>query len=993
MSPHARRRWRQGELARNILVGALVCLTLTLAPSAGAQGSREKEYPINVNKQPLTRALEQLNEQTGVFYGYIPDTTEEEQKLVGPVQGKYTIDRALTELLRSTDLTFEWTTAKTVTIIRRPPAPKPPPQRQVKRPRNVPHSTVAASSETLKADGVLYEVVTERSKLRSLRETVATVVVLDRQAIERSGAVTISDLLKYVPQQPYLRADGFRSDGAQYAELRGLGADTTMVLINGRRAFASAASFTVNAFDLSNIPLSAVERVEVLLDSTSVAHGTDAIGGIVNIVLRDAIPHPRVEAHYGSAQGGGSRADSSASFGYQRDGTRAAVILDYSQTQTLLGVERDLWANQDYRRFGSVDQRSINSGPGNVTWLLPGNLPGLNSSLAAIPEHIAGPTIELGEFLVGQRNYASLLQYVPIVPDMSRASIVASAQTELTPGGTVVAAELMYVDRSVRFPTLPPLIPGLPVPMTNPFNPFVNPFDLPVVVNTLLDGMQRQEQNVDSTLVRGGASLHGHLRTWDWEVGLVRSEEDAELRIENSLDFVRVLAVLANPDPTQTLDLFRPGPAADRALLDSLVLPTQVSTYATDGSQISGLTSGPVFELPGGPATATLGGEWRKESVQFDAALDSFNREVGAGFAELKIPLVGADMHLPALRELTVTAAGRLDNYSDFGSIFNPQFGLQWQPHEDLYMHASYGRSFRPPSMYELYFPRQAVPFALPIADPRRDRQPTSVALITGGNTELDPTRGESLAAGLVFAPQALAPLELSASYWRVAMDKRVTLLLPQTVLANEGLFPERVIRDAPTAADLAAGRPGQIRQIDISRMNFGRLTTSGVDLGVRYELESRFGVLTANAVATWIGDFETVDVPATPPASRINLANETVGTITKWRAVAGLDWDRGALSATTHLRYIPEYDDTRGGARNGRRLPAQAFVDMQVSIDLGKLARGRALLAGVALTGGASNLFDQQPHFAEVNGIAGYDTSQGDLKGRFWYLRLGKTF
>jgi len=217
--------------------------------------------------------------------------------------------------------------------------------------------------------------------------------------------------------------------------------------------------------------------------------------------------------------------------------------------------------------------------------------------------------------------------------------------------------------------------------------------------------------------------------------------------------------------------------------------------------------------------------------------------------------------------------------------------------------------------------------------------------------------------------------------------------LQPALVLANEDLFPERVVRAAPTAADVAAGLPGSVTQIDISRMNFGRLTTSGVDLGVRYEIESAFGDFAANAVATWIGEYETVDVPATPAVDRVNLANDTVGTITKWRAVGGLDWDRGALSATMHLRYIPTYDDTRGGVRNGRRVPAQTFLDLQASVDLGRLDPSSGLLQGCKLTAGASNLFDQLPHFAEVGGVQGYDMSQGDLKGRFWYVRLGKTF
>jgi iron complex outermembrane recepter protein len=984
-------------MARTVLAGAFVWLVLALASAASAQDPRKesaprREYSISIEKQPLTRALEHLYEQTGVFYGYSPNSTEEERMLVGPLKGKFTIEEALNTLLLSTGLTFEWTDFKTISIVRAPPPPqKLPAAPQTKTPRvvQVPARRQTAR-EMMDSDGIIETIVSERQKIRLLAGIDGSNLLLDREAIERSGVMSISDLLKYVPQQPYLRPDGARSSGAQYAELRGLGADTTLVLIDGDRAYASAASFVVNAFDLNTVPLSAVERVELLFDSTSVRHGMDAIGGVLNIVLRDDIPQPSLQMHYGSAEGGGSQLQTAASFGFKRDTVKAALIADYTRTQTLLGEERELWANQDYRRFGSIDQRSINSSPGNVTAVpLLGNLPGLNSTIAAIPESIAGERIALGEYVAGQRNLESLLRYSTIVPDTSRASIVANGQVELSPTDVVASAELMYVDRSVRAPTLPPLFPGLPVPMTNPFNTF----HVPVLVNTMLEGMDRQEQKVESTLTRGVLSLRGRVRAWNWETSLLRSEEDAQLTISNTVDFQRLMQVLANPDPTQTLDLFRPGPAASREILDSLVAPDVVTHYATDATQIGALASGRVLELPGGLVTAMVGGEWRKESVQFDATLDSFQREVGAGFAELTIPIVGTDMHVPGLRELKLTAGGRLDHYSDFGQIFNPQFGLRWLPYRDLALHVSYGRSFRAPSMYELYLPlEQSLPI-VPVADPRRGGAPSTVALITGGNAELDPTRGRALNAGLVFTPQALPTIELFASYWHVEMDNRITLLQPGLVLANESLFPERVIRAAPTAADLAAGLPGSVTQIDVSRMNFGQLTTSGIDLGMRYQIESAFGVFAANAVATWIGEYETVDVPATPAVDRVNIANEAGGTITQWRAVGGLDWDRGPLSATMHLRYIPSYDDARGGVRNGRSISAQTFLDLQASVDLGRLDPSLGLLRGCRLTAGASNLFDQQPHFAEVAGVQGYDLSQGDLKGRFWYLRLGKIF
>jgi len=983
-------------MARTLLAGALACLVLALASAASAQDPRKdpaarKEYSISIDAQPLTKALEHLYDQTGVFYGYSPNTTEEEQKLVGPLRGKFTIDDALNRLLESTGLTFEWTDSKNIAIVRAPPPPKQAaPQTKTPRTAAAPAKR-ATPQEMMESDGILAEIISEGQRFKSLGETDRSVLRFDLEAIERSGVLSISDLLKYVPQQPYLRSDGARSSGAQYAELRGLGADTTLVLINGQRAYASAASFVVNAFDLNTIPLSAVDHVELLFDSTSVQHGMDAIGGVLNIVLKDEVPHPSLQMHYGAAEGGGSQLQSAASFGFLRDNIKAAFIADYSQTQTLLGAQRDLWSNQDYRRFGSIDQRSISSSPGNVTALpMFGNLPGLNSTIAAIPESIAGDRIALSEYVAGQRNLESLLQYSTIVPDTSRASIVANGEVELSPTDVVASGELMYVERSVRVPTLPPLVPGMLVPMTNPYNTF----QVPVLVNSLLEGMERQEQNLDSTLTRGVLSLRGRARAWHWETSLLRSEEDAELTLSNTLDFRRVSQVLANPDPSQTLDLFRPGPAASQEILDSLVAPDIVNHYAMDATQLGGLASGRVLELPGGLLTAMIGGEWRKESVRFEADHNAFNREVGAGYAELTIPIVGADMHVPAMRELKLTAGGRLDSYSDFGQIFNPQFGLRWLPYQDLAVRVSYGRSFRAPSMYELYLPREESQPVFPVTDPRRGGAPSTVALITGGNSELEPTRGTALNAGIVFTPQALPPVELFASYWHVNMNNRITLLQPGLVLANEDLFPERVVRAAPTAADVAAGLPGSVTHIDISRMNFGQLTTSGIDLGVRYEFEENtFGQFSANAVATWIGEFETVDVPATPAVDRVNVANETAGTITKWRAVGGLDWDRGAFRGTMHLRYIPSYYDARGVVRNGRTIGAQTFLDLQASVDLGGLGPDSGLLQGCQLTAGASNLFDQQPHFAEVGGVQGYDMSQGDLKGRFWYVRLGKTF
>jgi iron complex outermembrane recepter protein len=223
-------------------------------------------------------------------------------------------------------------------------------------------------------------------------------------------------------------------------------------------------------------------------------------------------------------------------------------------------------------------------------------------------------------------------------------------------------------------------------------------------------------------------------------------------------------------------------------------------------------------------------------------------------------------------------------------------------------------------------------------------------------------------------------------------MDDRVTALNPVFAVRHESVFADRVLRADPTAEDLAAGRPGRIVQIDSSRLNLGRLETSGIDVGANYEFDVDANQFTADVKATWIDKYESLDLPGEPAVDRVNVAN-SLGTITRWRAITSLGWQRGPLNATAYVRYIPSYGDTRDGVRNGRTIPSQTFLDLQFSLEIGKLMSDSRLLRGVAFSAGALNVLDEQPNFAEVNGVQGYDTSQGDLKGRFWYVRLGKSF
>lgn len=161
----------------------------------------------------------------------------------------------------------------------------------------------SAQEHPVSARVELEEIVVTGSRLRGASGS-STVTVFDRARIEELGASSVPDLLKYLPQQPFARGENSRFGGAQFVELRGIGADMTLVLINGRRAVTSAPQIASNAFDLNTLPISAIERIEVLSDGASAVYGADAVGGVVNIVLKRAIDEPQLDLRYGTARHG-----------------------------------------------------------------------------------------------------------------------------------------------------------------------------------------------------------------------------------------------------------------------------------------------------------------------------------------------------------------------------------------------------------------------------------------------------------------------------------------------------------------------------------------------------------------------------------------------------------------------------------------------------------------------------------------------------------------
>jgi len=668
-------------------------------------------------------------------------------------------------------------------------------------------------------------------------------------------------------------------------------------------------------------------------------------------------------------------------------------VLDYFDRSPLLGRERDRLNNQDFTRFGSIDWRSPAAVPGNVSSITPGNLPGLSSSFAAIPPVRTGTPLTTADFVstAGQRNLESLFRYYGLTDEITRKGAVAQGEYRFTEH-VVGFGELLYVDREFRTQFEPPALNGALVSGSNPYNPFHED----VLVDTLLSDLGPQVFSSRAAMVRAAGGIRGHTRDWEWEAVVQSNRDDAVTVRSNELDQAKAGEALVASDPDAALNPFGDAGANDPALLASLLAPRLRSHYRTEATQSIASLRGPLAALPAGALELAAGGEWRQERARYDIApptnvAGSQQRSIVAAFGELRVPLLSETAGIAALHDLALVVSGRFDDYSDFGHTFNPEYALIWRPTSALTVRASLAQSFRPPPIFDLHMPRVDVP--APIADPARNNETALMTIRAGGNPDLKPSNADSLSVGLRFEPRVPSTLRVGVNYWRVSIDETITIPSPARLLAAENLFPERVIRGAPSAADIAAGIPGPLQTIDVTRLNNGALRASGVDLSAAVTFQTPVGEFRPELAATWVNSFTTSDLVAGPGVDRVGVAN-TQGTVPRWRGVATLNWNLGSLGLTTALRYVPPFDDVDVlGTPNERHIDAQTVVDLQLSLDLGDLTAERSPWTGFEVRAGALNLFNAEAPFAEVGGPAGYDASQGDLRGRFVYLKLAKRF
>lgn len=917
-------------------------------------GSHGKEYTFQIPHMPFGQVLKELSKQSNVAVIYVPFSEAEEQVMVGPFHARETMITTILYLINTSKESHQigsrpmWADENAVAV-------EPRPFNDWWVPRCDCGENFDRNLRTQQT------VISTARAIGSVGDTArGSSIIIDRRRIEETGVSSVPELLQYLSQTAFTWNTGSDANGAQRGVNRGIG--PVLVTIGGRRTMPSANSLYTAEFDLTSVPLAAVERLEVLPDSGSTIYGLDAIGGIINIVLRDRVEHTQAELRYGTAQGGARERQITLGAADEYRFGRASVLVDVLEIGNLIGAQRSRYANQDYRRFGGPDRRSTVSVPGNFYSIDGQNLPGLSSPSAAIPPlATTDGTLSVDDLLV-EENRTSLGQYRSVAPARTKLSIVGTAQLAL--GSTSISGDAIYTAQDTSYSLSPPAAPGFVLAADHPQNPFGSP----VLYKGLLTGIPSQQYQTTSEWLRVVLAARGDLMGWAWELSLLHSRESVTAHLTNMVDPFALMRSLGSPDPNVALNILSPSPGAELA---GLVAPRVINSMASSGSQIVVSGKRAIAKLPAGDVTVQLGGEWRAEVGRFSDEMGTNHRDMNGVFAQLRVPLLGEAM-VPGVHELSLLTGGRLEDYEDVGSIRRTQHGLRFRPLKNIEVRAGRSELFDLPSLVELHVPQTSLPMTL--RDSLRDE--TVVAnVILGGRPDLQPTTAVSTTFGVEIDGEN--GWKVSADYWSTAVKDRIAGISEQLVLAHEPSLLDRIYRAAPTAADIAAGVPGRLQSIDARLDNLGSLSAAGVDVAFEHPLDVLGGRLTPRLSMTRAHKFRVRELPVAtaPSVNRVGVASDN-GTITRYRAVGSAIWESGPLSVSGAVRYTPNYRDSGDETANDRWVSDQWIFDVNASARLGSNAK---VMLGVL------NLFNREADYVGRSRM-GYDTSQADMRLRFVY-------
>ena len=827
----------------------------------------------------------------------------------------------------------------------------------------------------------------------------APVAIIRREDIERSGGQNLADILNGLTiantgsfGEGLLAGNSF-APGTAGISLRGLGANTTLVLLNGRRLanYGFAQNINTAFVDLNSIPTSAIERIEVLKDGASAIYGSDAIAGVVNIILRKDFKGLEARAGFGTSSESDadeSRASLTVGAGdLAKQRFNVMATLDYYKRDPLFGSDREYSRTADQRRRGGLDLRSPSGSPG--TWLTAGR--GGFTTNTVFPTCSAESASQALDPL-GTCAY-NFQPDVMILAKTERKGVFGRGVFEFSP--TLSAFGEFGWNENDSFTQLAPTPDSFTLPIGHNSNPY--PFAVPIRYRFVDVGPRINNQVSETT--RYVLGLRGAVREWDWEAAYVKGENEI---VNTGFNFVST--PVRNARVTGNVYSFVNPSQNDPSIAASL-RANPVRRGNSELESFDAKISGSIMEMANGPLGFAAGAEHREESVKdVPDPLGAAGLIIGSGGTAAdgsrKMNGYFGEVSIPFAKNFEGQIAVRHERYSDYGSSTVPKYAVSYRPFSTLLLRAGYNKGFRAPSLAELYL-GQSVSFpsvvdstrcagyraAFGNADPRTAGACASLQYraITGGNPTLTAEKSESETLGLVW--DVTNSLSVALDYYRITHTQRIATPSLTFLVANEDQFPGGVVRDPAGPNDIAAGVRGPIvgsasdARVGIFRFYFNAASqaTRGIDLEARYRMSmgtwGRMDLVTNNSY------MEYLRISVAPGQLPQNFAG--TATVPRYRGTHSAIWQKGPWDASATLNVIGSYNqlNTINGVLG--KVSSWTTTDLQATWGGWK---------NLKLTGGVRNVFDRDPPFYNGDN-GGFDTTLAHPIGRFYYGRVAYSF
>lgn len=732
---------------------------------------------------------------------------------------------------------------------------------------------------------------------------------IDREYLDQTGYNSVSDVLREMSANSFgsrRERSGSSIGGTSGVSLRGLGESRTLVLLNGRRLAKDGISGSV---DLNLIPMAAVERIDILKDSSSALYGSDALGGVVNIITKKDYVGGEVSIrHEMPEENGGERSTVSGLYGFGTDKLNVISTLQYRKNQKIWSRDRE-WSDDGESTYSPTP--NVDSGSG----------------FEPADDACAGGvySAEEDQCLFDYTSFSTEL------PTVEQVNLLSNVRYEID-GLTEVHALVNATHKTTWYRYAPGAVQLSDV--TDP-NTSTN-YDT-VKWRSLVLGPRDTEMTTKSIGVNTGVRRYiGDTWEADLTVGTQRIERNSE-----SPSGYAVGETLISAIESGDCNIFTPG-APCNLPSGTKYEPWQETKSRLDYVELR--TNGELFDLPAGPLSAAVGGQHTYET--YTDKYDPLSLEGGVagggagseGAGTRHVTAAFAELAIPVIRGLDVQVAGRYDKYSDFGDTFNPKVSLMYKPISEILFRASAGTGFKAPNMTDLYASASAgSPTFLDekacLEGVAGACKPQQYRAVSGGNDGLKEEKSTSYTVGTVI--QATKDFSIGIDYWNIEMENVVGLNYRGVTRAEARNGRQWLIDNYGITVDRDAN--GRISEINSKLLNLDERKLSGVDFSLQYNgFIEKVGSFTLRNEFSYMIEFENQLFPGLGSESAFDY-----GGAPRWRNNLTVnygptqDLNFTAMFITTAKNYMSLNPTTR---EHDRYQHTYTRVDLQGSYNIASI-------------------------------------------------------